>query len=129
MDELHMPSEFPLAERLNISFAQGDSEIIGPLGVPIAGPTKGQQMIYATLESDALKVKRGIVDAVGHYSRPDVVQIILKRFGGETLQIESKSGQQEELRVERGRLNAIADRYEIDEDVLSRALEDLGIDS
>ena len=123
-----MPSEFPLADRLNISFAQGDSEIIGPLGVPISGPVKGQQMIYATLESDALKVKRGMVDAVGHYSRPDVVQIILKRFGGETLTIESESSQQE-FRVERGRLNAIADRYEIDEAVLSRALEDLGIDS
>ena len=128
MDEAHMPSDFPLADRLNISFAQGDSEIIGPLGVPISGPVKGQQMIYATLESDALKVKRGMVDAVGHYSRPDVVQIILKRFGGETLTIESESSQQE-FRVERGRLNAIADRYEIDEAVLSRALEDLGIDS
>jgi len=128
MDESNMPSDFPLAERLNTSFAQGDSEIIGPLGVPISGPEKGQQMIYATLESDALKVKRGMVDAVGHYSRPDVVQIILKRFGGDTLQMESTSNQQE-LRVDHSRLTAIADRYEIDEDVLSHALEDLGIGS
>ena len=125
MDQAHMPSDFPLDERFNNSWSQGDSEVVGPIGVPVAGPVEGQKMIYATLEADLLKVKRGMVDAVGHYSRPDVVQVLLKRFGGETLQVEPPRGLSGERTLHSDRVRSVADKYDLDEDILREAIEDL----
>jgi len=126
MDQAHMPADFPLKDRLNINFANGDSSVIGPLGVPIAGPVKGQTMLYATVEADNLKLKRGVADAVGHYSRPDVVQVILKKFGGETLQYEqTRPVTGEALRPDV--LRSVADKYELEEGLLRKVLEELGV--
>jgi hypothetical protein len=68
-------------------------------------------------------VKRGMVDAVGHYARPDVVQVLLKRFGGETLQMEPPRGLSGERIPHSDRVRSVADKYDLDEDVLREAVE------
>lgn len=125
MDEAHIPPDFPMRERMNASYCQGDSSIIGPLGVPIAGPAEGQKMIYATLEADHLKLKRAVVDTVGHYGRPDVVQVHVKPYGGETLQEGSYRNRSGLNMLNSDTIRSVADRYELDEDVLREAVEDL----
>lgn len=127
IDEAHMPNDFPLQDRINFSFSCGDSSVIGPLGVPITGPVQGQKMIYATLEANSLKLKRGVSDAIGHYSRPDVVQVFLRRFGGETLRVESDRWPAGERFVHSDTVRSVADKYDLDEDALHKALEDLRI--
>ena len=125
MDEAHVPPDFPMRERMNFSYSQGDSSVIGPLGVPIAGPVEGQKMIYATLESDHLKLKRAVVDTVGHYGRPDVVQVLVKPYSGEMLQEGSHGRPSGRTMPDSDSIRTTADRYDLDEDILREAIEDL----
>ena len=110
---------------MNFSYSQGDSSVIGPLGVPIAGPVEGQKMIYATLEADHLKLKRAVVDTVGHYGRPDVVQVLVKPYSGEMLQEGSHGHPSRRTMLDSDRIRTTADRYDLDKDILREAIEDL----
>jgi nitrilase len=57
---------------------RGGSTIISPLGDVLAGPLYGEEgILFADL--DLSEVARGKIDfdAVGHYARPDVFQLIV----------------------------------------------------
>ncbi len=57
---------------------RGGSAIISPLGEVIAGPLYDQEgILYAELDLDEIVRAKVDFDAVGHYSRPDVFQLIV----------------------------------------------------
>ena len=59
-------------------FCRGGSAIIGPLGQYLAGPLYDEEgILVATLDLDLLTQARFDFDVVGHYSRPDVFQLIV----------------------------------------------------
>jgi hypothetical protein len=62
---------------MNIRYARGGSSIIAPLGIPLAGPVEGSQIIHAELQAWMIKAVKAIVDTAGHYSRPDVVRLVV----------------------------------------------------
>lgn len=70
-----IPADFPLGGTLNIDYAQGGSQIVAPLGVPLIPPTSGDTILYADCRADMIKVLKAIVDTVGHYARPDIVRL------------------------------------------------------
>ena len=51
--------------------------IIAPLGIPLAGPAEGPQIVYANLEAWMIKAWKSIIDTAGHYSRPDLVRLVV----------------------------------------------------
>lgn len=77
IDEADIPDEFPYKGRMNIRYARGGSSIIAPLGIPLAPPVEGSQIIYSELQAWMLKAVKAIVDTNGHYSRPDLVRLVV----------------------------------------------------
>ena len=85
IDEGDIPDTFPHKGRMNIRYARGGSSIIAPLGIPLAGPAEGPQILHAELQAWMVKAVKAIVDTAGHYSRPDVVRLLVNDHapGGE----------------------------------------------
>lgn len=56
----------------------GTTGIVGPNGRHLAGPVRrGEEIVYADLDpADRVRAKY-LVDAAGHYSRPDVVSVVI----------------------------------------------------
>jgi predicted amidohydrolase len=77
IDESDVPDEFPHKGRMNIRYARGGSSVIAPLGIPLAGPCEGPQIVSATLDAWMIKAWKSIIDTAGHYSRPDLVRLVV----------------------------------------------------
>jgi predicted amidohydrolase len=67
-----IPADFPLADSLNIDYAQGGSAVYMPSSLPAAAPAVGDRIIYAVCAANAIKLSKAIVDTMGHYARPDI---------------------------------------------------------
>ena len=74
--------QFPHKGQMNIGYANGGSEVVAPLGIALAGPTYGEAMVYAELEAWMIKATKAIVDTMGHYARPDVLRLLMRRESG-----------------------------------------------
>src|SRR4051812_30192900 len=72
------PADFPLAEEiagLDV-IGRGGSAILGPDGAYLAGPMYDVEgILYAELDPVRLAEERQRFDPVGHYHRPDVLQL------------------------------------------------------
>lgn len=54
----------------------GGSGVIGPDGQWIVGPVSGrEEIIYVDVDLDAIALEQMAFDAVGHYNRPDILQL------------------------------------------------------
>jgi predicted amidohydrolase len=75
MRQEDFPRDFPLLGSVNAGYAHGGSQIVAPLGIPLAPPTSGDTILYADCQADMIKVWKAIIDTTGHYARPDVVRL------------------------------------------------------
>jgi predicted amidohydrolase len=72
-----VPDDFALKKR-TLWNVNGGSGIIGPDGEYLAGPIYGEETIlYAEIDPLAIIKEKWKIDTVGHYSRPDVVRLVL----------------------------------------------------
>lgn len=55
----------------------GDSYIIDPRGEIIAGPASGETILLAKGSLEAVLEAKAVCDVAGHYSRPDVLQLLV----------------------------------------------------
>jgi nitrilase len=77
---LDYPTEFGDDPQTIIS--RGGSCIIGPLGEVLAGPDfSGETILTAEIDLNELARARMDFDAVGHYSRPDIFQLLVDESG------------------------------------------------
>jgi nitrilase len=81
LDPADVTAQFPYKNQMNIDWSSGGSSIIGPLGVPLAGPVYGQQLLYGECHAWMISAMKSIADTIGHYSRPDVLRLQLQREG------------------------------------------------
>ena len=84
LNDADVAKDFPHKGKMNIGYANGGSEVIAPLGIALAGPTYGEAMVYAELEAWMIKATKAIVDTMGHYARPDVLKLLVRRQEGWT---------------------------------------------
>jgi nitrilase len=58
----------------------GDSAVVGPDGAFLAGPLhESQDILYAEVDPAQYAASRWMFDAAGHYARPDVFQLTVRR--------------------------------------------------
>ena len=79
------PRDFPLAAEIEGAgtIGRGGSAILAPDGSYLAGPVYDEETIlYAELDPSRLLAERQRFDPVGHYSRPDVLQLTVRVDGG-----------------------------------------------
>lgn len=69
----------------------GDSAIIDPTGEVIAGPAVGEEIIYAEASLDKVRAAKALCDVAGHYSRPDVLRLVIDRSPAQRL-VEDQTG-------------------------------------
>jgi nitrilase len=80
-----IPADFPHRDRV-WNVAQGDegwvehgnSAIVDPMGKILAGPARHEETIlFAEIDLAAVHAARRFFDPVGHYSRPDIFQLLV----------------------------------------------------
>src|SRR6266567_4236327 len=73
------PDDFPLDLDGPDLLSFGGSAILGPDGSYLAGPLHEQEgILYAELDPTTLLAERQRFDPVGHYSRPDVLELTVR---------------------------------------------------
>jgi hypothetical protein len=118
--------DFPHRQRMNIGYAKGGSQIVNPLGVVMAGPVEGSHLLYADCPAWMIKAVKAIVDTAGHYSRPDVVRVMLNlKAGWTTVGTPYASGRSSEL--PRGELHRTADQHEVATDRVEELADGAGL--
>ncbi|MBZ5540523.1 MAG: carbon-nitrogen hydrolase family protein [Acidobacteriia bacterium] len=122
MTRRDLPADFPLVETVNVDYAHGGSQIVGPLGVPLVPPTSGDTILYAECQADMIKVWKAIIDTVGHYSRPDIVR--LQYLGGEQMGLADLAVRAVE-KTAPGELERIAEKHEVARAQMDAAVEQL----
>jgi nitrilase len=75
------PEDFPLASELEGAgvLGRGGSAIVAPDGSYLAGPLYDEEgILYAEVDRSRLLAERQRFDPVGHYSRPDVLELTVR---------------------------------------------------
>ncbi|MFQ6126442.1 MAG: carbon-nitrogen hydrolase family protein [Candidatus Heimdallarchaeota archaeon] len=94
--EKDIPDSFPLKEAMLAQrdrFLSGGTFLVGPDGEAIAGPIRNEEtIIYGELDLDRVREERQNFDPTGHYGRPDVFSLTVKKNRLEALSFERESG-------------------------------------
>ena len=82
-----VPRDIPGAEEIyggdDDFMSKGNTTIVAPGGRILDGPLVGEAgLVSATLDAERIVVGRRLFDPVGHYSRPDVLELVVKTAAG-----------------------------------------------
>ncbi len=122
-DDADIPGDFPYKDKMNLDYAKGGSAVLSPLGVPLVEQQFGPQIIYAELQADMIKAVKAILDGAGHYERPDVLRLLVRREQG-WLSADTPYTQPA-IHFDDERLKRAADNHQVDESLVHKIIEEL----
>lgn len=120
IDPEDIDDNFAHKDSMNISYATGGSSIISPLGVPLVEPSTGSGLRFADCPAWMIKAVKAIVDAGGHYSRPDAFRLQVRGEMGWRTMSEARI---DISTVRAGELERAADGYEVEIDTVREVAE------
>lgn len=106
---------------MNFDWAVGGAAIINPFGEYIAGPVFNEDtIVYADCHANEIKAAKVVFDGLGHYSRPDVVRLLLEEESKKnmdytprpSLTLNDLKNISEETEVPLQKLEKIVEKYE-----------------
>ncbi len=104
----------------DFNIAAGGSCIINPAGVYLVEPVfDREEIIYAELDADDRRHTKAYFDALGHYTRWDLMRLDLRGEPLDPLTEESAVWDLDEEMV-----MLLADKYEMEPDKVRRLIED-----
>jgi nitrilase len=68
----------------------GGTYVIDPQGEVVAGPAQGEETLFVELNHTALATAKSMTDIAGHYSRPDVLRVVVNRGTNRRLIVEGE---------------------------------------
>jgi nitrilase len=88
-----IPDDFPQKNELypddDAWVNPGDSLVIGPDGKTTAGPMNREEgILFAEIDPSAVGVARRSLDVAGHYSRPDIFELLIDTRPQKSVEIE-----------------------------------------
>jgi nitrilase len=100
-----IPDRFEFKQRFYQNAADwinvGDSAIVNPDGEFIAGPLREvEDILYAQVEPRQMRGSKWMLDVGGHYARPDVFQLTVRREPRPLVRIEGALGKIKEEMIE-----------------------------
>ncbi len=104
---------------MNVSWARGGSTVIGPMGVPLAGPSLEPGIIYAECHAWMRKAHNAILDSCGHYARPDLLLMMKTEAGWQRTGTSRFSELPRYSDLPRDGLRRAAERHDVDGDVVA----------
>ncbi len=107
-----IPAGFPERDRLYPDpdewLNPGDSVIVAPGGEVVAGPLHAEHgILYADCDPAAADAGHYTLDAAGHYNRPDIFSLTVRRSGATHIAFEEGSGGDGTARTEATRAEAV----------------------
>ena len=117
-----IPDDFPLRDTVNVDYAKGGSQIVGPLGIPLVPPTTGDTILYANCHADMIKVWKAVIDTVGHYARPDILRL---EYTAPSPPSMNKLTVEAFQNAPRTVIEQMADRHEVNSEKIESAVERL----
>lgn len=115
----YIPDEKMPEDTQDFNIASGGSSIINPAGVYITEPVFDKEtIIYAELNQDDRRHTKAYLDALGHYSRWDILRLDIRGVPNKPF------AESPELTC--GKIKEVAEKYEADPDKLEKMLRELG---
>ena len=113
---------------MNHRWAVGGSAIVDPVGRYLVPPTFDKETIlYADCEANAIKAAKVLFDSLGHYTRWDVVQLLVREDGWAPEQAIREERKSASLRLPAAELRRISERYEVPLEKLESLLTEIEI--
>lgn len=119
---------FPFPERLHL-WPRGGSAVFGPSGQTIAGPDYESKIVYGICEAKAVKFAKGILDSLGHYSRPDCIKIEIQAQNRDHVTFAAgfspRRSEERGPETSRRRIREVAERLALPPAALESAIEEI----
>jgi amidase/nitrilase len=111
---------------MNHRWAVGGSAIVDPMGRYLVPPVFDEEtIIYADCEARAIKAAKALFDSLGHYTRWDVVQLLVREEGWAPERALREERRGAAGRLAPGELRRISERCEVSLEKLERVIAEL----
>lgn len=119
----YIPDDLLPEECADFNIAAGGSFIVNPAGTYLAEPAFDKEtLIYAELDPDDRRHVKAYFDALGHYSRWDILRLDMTGRPSEPL-----TSRRTWPKIDPQTLNMVAEKYKMDSETFKRLMKDLGL--
>ena len=111
---------------MNYSWAVGGSAIVDPMGRYLAAPVFGAEtIVYADCDANLIKAAKAVFDSLGHYTRWDVVQLLVREEGWNPEQALGEERRRASLKFSAAELRRLSERCELPVERLEEVLAEI----